>query len=301
MIELVWLVDREAMFETDWVEYLFRDIPHTTFLCDQEDIKYKYPVFIFNASISYESFLADFHEERTPFGVIHLSDETLGNTCDYLNDPNCVFAIRNYHHPIYSKHPKVITVGLGYKSGFTNSALAPSVRSQNPWFHWCFIGAVHHQARQDAIKTFLASKPYLLKVSTGGFNSDNLSTEEYKQTMVLSKFALCPIGQGNIDTFRFYEAMEAGCIPVVLSRTNEQPYRPSYWHAVFMLPSDYDVPIIMNETWQDCLMAMETLLQNPVKYYDLHAKMTQFWENQKGLWKQRIAEAVNVLKTAYSL
>jgi hypothetical protein len=174
------------------------------------------------------------------------------------------------------------------------------MRSQNPWFHWCFLGAVHHKARQDAIKTFLSSKPYLLKVSSGGFNSDNLSIEEYKQTMVLSKFAICPIGQGNLDTFRFYEAMEAGCVPIVLNRTAEQPYRPSYWHAVFMLPPEYDIPIVMDDTWEECLQSMESLMQNPVKYYDLHTKMTQFWENQKGLWKQRIGEAVNVLKSVCS-
>ena len=307
MLELVWLVDREAMFEKDWIAYLFQDIPHKHHLHDEEENRYSCPVFVFNASISYESFLAEFQEERVPYGVIHLSDETLGNTCHYLEDSNCIFAIRNYHHPIYSKHPKVITVGLGYKSGFVPPSSTPPpstpvpVRSQNPWFHWCFVGAVHHQARQEAIRSFLSCKPYLLQLSNGGFNSTTLSLEEYKQTMVLSKFAICPIGQGNMDTFRLYEAMEAGCVPVVLSRTAEQPYHPSYWHAVFMLPSDYDIPFVLCDTWQECLQRMEGLMQNPATYYDLQTKMTEFWDHQKVRWKQRIGEATKALMSACSL
>lgn len=302
MIELVWLVPPDGMFEHDWIEYMFRDIPHTSYWNDQGETLYTCPVFIFNASVRYESYLNEFSEERIPFGVIHLSDETLGNTCKYLDSPMCSFAIRNYHHPVYSQHPKVITIGLGYKSGFVtlDAGASLNVRSQNPWFHWCFIGAVHHQERQDAIRAFLPWKPYLLKLSTSGFNSENLTIQEYKQTMILSKFALCPIGQGNIDTFRIYEAMEAGCIPVVISRTTEQPYQPSYWHALFMVPPSFEIPFIIGDTWDQCIESMEVLLQNPIKYYDLQQKMTQFWENSKTVWKNRIEQAVTGLKDACS-
>jgi hypothetical protein len=303
MIELVWLLDPNGMFEKDWIEYLFKDIPHSQYTDDHEDVRYRCPVFILNASMPYESYLLEYAEERTPFGVIHLSDETLVDTCNYLDLDMCVFAIRNYHHPLHSQHSKMITVGLGYKTGFHDptNPQSLSVRSRDPWFHWCFIGAVHHQARHDAITTFLPIKPYILSVHTAGFNAHHLTIQQYKNTMLLSKFALCPIGQGNLDTFRVYEALEAGCVPVVLSKTIEQPYSPSYWHALFMLPSSSDIPFVMGNTWTECYQMMETLLQDPVKYYDLQAKMTQFWDSHKESWKQSIQAAVTQLKNACSL
>lgn len=305
VIELVWLVNRDGMFEKDWMDYLFQDLSHIHITEIHDDLEYKFPIFIFNASFAYEEYLTEFNEERIPFGVIHLSDETLGNTCNYLDLDSCMFAIRNYHHPIHSTHAKVTTIGLGYKHGFHNPThdAPPALRSPNPWFHWCFIGAVHHQARHDAVSTFLQVKPYLLKVSNGGFNSASLSIAEYKNTMVLSKFALCPIGQGNLDTFRIYEAMEAGCIPVVLTRTKEQPYYPSYWHALFSITSgdseiSSPIPLVMADTWGECLRAMESLLQNPIMYYDLQQKMTIFWEKQKQKWRLQIADKVKLLVTA---
>lgn len=296
MIELVWLVNPDGMFERDWIEYLFRDVPHVT-IRDQEDTRYESPIFIFNISCDYEQYLLEFQDERIPYGVIHLSDETLQNTCNYLESPSCLFAIRNYHHPILYKNPKVITIGLGYKYGFTDN---PSIRSSTPWFHWCFIGALHNQERRDAVTSFLQLKPYLLKMSNGGFNSESLTTAEYKQTMILSKFALCPIGQGNLDTFRFYEAMESGCVPVVLNRTEKQQYYPSYWHHLFGVPESFEIPVVMGASWQECMTIVEELLQDPRKYVELHTKMTTFWELQKDQWKLQIEQLSKQLITACS-
>ena len=304
MIELVWLLNPDKMFEKDWIEYLFKDIPHSHYTDENEEVQYRSPIFIFNASVPYESYLLEYSEERTPFGVIHLSDETLGNTCNYLDLEMCNFAIRNYHHPIYSQHPKMITIGLGYKAGFNvsesdaNNNPPISLRSRDPWFHWCFVGAVHHQARHDAIVTFLSVKPYILSVYANGFNTPNLTIQQYKNTMILSKFALCPIGQGNLDTFRFYEALESGCVPIVLSRTEEQPYYPSYWHHLFS--QSEKLPFVMGDTWEECYKIMEELLKDPIKYYGLQSKMTQFWENQKQSWIQRIQSAVVNLTNACS-
>ena len=45
--------------------------------------------------------------------------------------------------------------------------------------------------------------------------SDN--KEEYRQILLDSSFTLCPVGTGD-DNFRFWEAIEAGSIPVFVPR-----------------------------------------------------------------------------------
>jgi hypothetical protein len=294
MIQLIWFVDPAGMFETDWLNDMFADIQHEHIIAaDIDDIQENLtaPIFIFNASIPYEKFLCEFDEERVPFGVIHLSDETLGNTCDYLELSSCVFAIRNYHHPLYSLHPKVLTIGLGYKSGY--KSITPQKRSKDPWFHWCFVGAVHHVSRRESILAFQNVKPGFISLSSGGFNSKNLTLEQYKNVMVISKFALCPLGQGNLDTFRLYEAMEAGCVPIVLASTSQQPYVPSYWHFLFGLPASFEIPFIIGTDWNECVQKVETLLQNPYMYYELQTKMIRFWEGIKTHWRNRINNLVS--------
>ena len=51
----------------------------------------------------------------------------------------------------------------------------------------------------------------------------NLSTHRYCNLMASSKFALCPRGYGK-TSFRLYEAMELGCVPVYITDMKWLPY-----------------------------------------------------------------------------
>lgn len=47
---------------------------------------------------------------------------------------------------------------------------------------------------------------------------------------------LCPVGHYNLDTFRVYEALEAGAVPVVLSTSQDQDY--GYFEGLFGVTSE---------------------------------------------------------------
>ena len=54
---------------------------------------------------------------------------------------------------------------------------------------------------------------------TEGFNSaDALPIGAYRALLDDSVLVPCPGGWSNLDTFRVYEALEAGCIPIVEKR-----------------------------------------------------------------------------------
>lgn len=294
-MKLVWLVNKNEMFECDWIESLFQNVYHHTIIDEYHEDIHTNAVFVFNHTFDYESYFANYLEERVSFGVVHLSDETLGDTCNYLENDSCLFAIRNYYHPIYSLHHKVITVGLGCKSGFTS--LHPSHHVW-PWYHWCFAGTLHHVERVKALTAFQNMTPYYLMTSKNGFNTTILTIEEYRSMLEISKFALCPIGQGNLDTFRLYEAMEAGCIPVTLASTSSQEYSPSYWHILFKRDT---IPFIIGKTWEECFQKVDTILRDPMEYSAMRTKMKTFWNDIKDDWRVRIYDMTIKLESSDSL
>lgn len=293
-MKLVWLFDPSTCFERAWIHELLGHLAYDEVVCPDHDSIYENACLVVNHSFDYENYLQIYEDERIDYGVIHLSDETLGDTCNYLDHVSCKFAFRNYHHPIHSSHPKVTTFGLGYKSGFER-VLCDQEGSHEPWFHWCFAGAIHNQERKVAVETFELLQPYLLFDTGNLFNTGGLDLSKYRMLFHLSKFALCPIGQCNIDTFRFYECLEAHCIPVVLVETDDQPYAKqwgygSYWEAMFPGWED-SFPWIQGETWDECLYKAQEILHDPVRYHNLRVKASSFWMYWKKRWATLLQDA----------
>lgn len=298
-LRLVWLEAPSMVrfFETDWIHELLSraDIRY-------EEVFYSYDpqhaperlfenaCIVFNHAVDYEAYLRLYEKEEIPFCAIHLSDETLGDTCDYLSLASCRFAFRNYYHPIFSRHPKVKTFGLGFKNGFQD--VTPIHHSQ-PWYHWCFAGVFHNPKRVEALLAFERFTPFMMlgsKVLNTG-----VPIEQYRRVLECSKFAICPLGQCNLDTFRFYEALECGCVPVVVGNTPEQAYADmgmgSYWHALFGLGAEEQVPWVQANTWKECADMVENLLNNPNTYFEMRKRCHEFWKRTKKEWGQVLCDA----------
>lgn len=291
-LKLVWLVDAQETFEISWIKTLLGSLSYTEIFDNELDTIYENALIVFNHGVNYEDYFAIYEEERTAFGAIHISDETLGDTCEFLSYDTCKFVFRNYHHPVHSFHPKVTTFGLGYKSGFEK---IPQIFQQQPWYHWCFAGAMHNVERLNALKAFESHTPYLLIATGNEFNaSGNVDLDHYRLMMDHSKFGLCPIGNCNLDTFRFYEVLEAGCIPVVIDNSKDQPYDKwnliSYWHALFKGENE-SFPWIHANSWDECSRIVSEILADPERYHHMRAKAKVFWEKWKNKWSLQLQSA----------
>jgi hypothetical protein len=294
-MKLVWLIDPTTAFEWEWIQYLLHPMKYEVVTDMECNLMHETPCFVFNHSFrDYESVFEKYESQHIPYGVIHLSDETLGDTCNYLHHVMCRFAIRNYHHPVHSSHPKMKTIGLGWKVGFQPQTTPPGALD-HPWYHWCFAGALHNPQRLEALQAFAGVAPYLCVPAGTTFNSgEGFDTPTYRAMFMHSKFAICPIGQGNLDTFRFYEALEAGCIPVVLNATPEQPYNSlgfvSYWHAMF--PGEKgELPWVCGDTWKECSDKVRAILRDPRAYHELRSLSQAFWCKWKMKWSEWLQEA----------
>lgn len=127
-----------------------------------------------------------------------------------------------------------------------------------------------------------------------GFNAaDGLKVDKYREMLDNSVFALCPPGQDSMDSFRLYEALEAGCIPVALNRTERMPIQPSYWHAIFL--GETELPFVLGNTWEECASLMKTLIErNDTKNTQLKCK--ELWKNTVSKWKEETKNKLSLLE-----
>ena len=120
---------------------------------------------------------------------------------------------------------------------------------------------------------------------TSGFNAkDGLDIKDYVEALESSKFALCPAGQDSMDSFRLYEALEAGTVPVTLTNSNQFKVYPSYWHGVFR--GVQEMPFVMHETWEQCLEEVKNMADE--EYERKRTACQMLWNEYKNIWKVKL-------------
>lgn len=287
-----WLTQDQTLFELDWLNTLFKDI--------QKDIEVQYDpnkirtdkntVLICNHAVPYRFVLDQLRHNGKKYVVVLLSDENLYDPCEWLHDPNCLGLFRNYVNPTQIQHPKVQVFGLGYKKQFSQFC---KLIETDRTFTWCFAGTAHGERAKmlEIFKKFGSSVTH----NCSGFGaSDSLDTEQYAEMLKESIFALCPPGQDSNDTFRLYEALEAGCIPVTLRRSDQFDIYPSYWHAVFR--GENDMPFIVAEDWNAALNTINNI--DNEKLVEMQIKSSKFWDFWKRKWCNNMTQITN--KLSYS-
>ena len=95
---------------------------------------------------------------------------------------------------------------------------------------WFFAGQVTHDRRRDCVLE-LRDLPNGKLVATKGY-MQGIERDEYRRLVASSKVMPCPSGPYTVDTNRPLEAMEAGTVPIVDTRSPMGP-RFDYWGLVF--------------------------------------------------------------------
>ena len=129
----------------------------------------------------------------------------------------CDAVIRNYHSELLAGFSKVLTIPLGYKAGFArdNVAAKPAAARQHLW---SFAGDAKKLTRSAMLEAMTPLGNGVHHLTAGFGSADALPTAAYRDLLDETVVVPCPGGWSNLDTFRCYEALEAGCIPIVERR-----------------------------------------------------------------------------------
>lgn len=300
MLNVVWATGtpHQQDWEYDWIAELFAGIPTVWHTDIHKCSPMPNAVIVFNIKSVIDGehmtrYIKQYDDANEPYALIHLSDEYYA-MFDYrlYFGTNCKAVYRNYWHPQLNA-PHIHTFALGYKRGFWDGADRSRASEQARPFVWTFAGNIRHRQveRIHAIACFADVLPHKVVEETSevfGEQVTGLSTHAYRDLLLQTKFALCPVGHINLDTFRLYEALEAGCIPVATKKTQFQNWTPSYWVQLFGVKDENDLPFVLGDTWQDCKLQVANLVCDEAAYKTMQMKALTFWLQYKSKLKATI-------------
>ena len=144
------------------------------------------------------------------------------------------------------------------------------------------MGQVHAQGARaemiDALKK--TGGEYYCNVNSAWQSGDSLSTQDYKKILEQSIFVPCPRGNSSPDTFRLYETIEAGSIPIV--------ERDEYWNSLF----GDDHPLIQVSDWNKAVNDIIALSEENEWQKEYSQKLASWWNAQKAALKQKIKTTI---------
>ena len=150
---------------------------------------------------------------------------------------------QQYTTPKYKAHRQML---LGWPAD-CRPILLPMLRlplAERP-LRWAFAGQITHRVRDDMAANLMAAGGGEMH-SSPGFGQ-GLGREDYYRLLTQARIAPCPTGPVHPDSFRLYEALEAGCLPVCSAHAPGGPQSYEYWPWVLDGPPPF--PVV--EQWSE--------------------------------------------------
>ena len=163
--------------------------------------------------------------------LFHLGDETGSHDLSSVYE-KCHYILRTFCSNKYFKNDKIKCIPIGYKSGIVDRKIIDRK------YKWTFTGTPHKSSRHDLLFQFSDIKPFFCH-KTDKFNEKIISADQMSDIFSSTDFIPCPNGFYHPETYRVYEALQCGCIPIV-----ENAYK--YYDRLF--PGN---PFIKVDKWID--------------------------------------------------
>ena len=159
----------------------------------------------------------DLDEKGIAFRVLHLSDEGLLDPLEPYSLKCCTKVVRNYIRP--TKRP-VFTLPLGFATPPIGTMRIPSHMDRD--LVWSFHGTAWFD-RPALLKPLEAVTPHSLHWTPGWKHATATPPEAWQAILLRTQFV--PVPRGNhAETFRLYEALEHGCIPLYVRVAGDDLY-----------------------------------------------------------------------------
>ena len=212
-LTMYYISDNESyqLYERVWVEDMFqRRIQCVSLINTDPSIIQDGSWFIVQRPnvAMWNSLFQEFHNHGKPFKVLHLSDEFCMDDLSFYSLSSCHAVVRNYFREDAPKLSHVITIPLGYHHKYK---AVQKQMNERKWL-WSFHGTDWFD-RSTQLYDFQSFVPHSCHLQPDWNHSTGTKQVDYLSILGNSKF--CPILKGNhSETFRFYETMEAGVLPI---------------------------------------------------------------------------------------
>lgn len=156
----------------------------------------------------------------------------------------------------------------------------------NRIYDWSFYGQMTHIRRVQCVDA-LQEVPNGELLITPGF-TQGVPQEKYFEIMVQSKFVPCPSGPCTPDSFRFAEALEAGCVPIADNLIQHTWFPPGYWDYIF---GDGPKPFRVVENWRE----LPQIIESNLPYWkDIAQNCSVWWSLQKKILVKKMKKELEL-------
>ena len=203
--------------------------------------------------------------------LIHLSDEEgLDGRYLYKEINPSIRIWRTFYHEEFSSYNNISNLPLGpTRISLSNLPFVPSNKRK---YIWNFIGTSWQNSdRERAIsifKSILCDRNY---VFVGDKFGRGKKQNEYINILIDSVFTLCPGGNRHFETFRFYETLEMGSIPLVVN--SQKLFDNS---SIFQ-----KAPIDSFDSWENAAKFAKYLIKDKSALEVLQLNLRDWWKNAK--------------------
>jgi len=270
-------MDMSTWYEYAWLRQMFSSAGMSSFeIARLEEPAHDCPVVVVQRPHIEESasVLKGWSDAGLKFFVLHMSDEFCADPVDFYELEGCKGVIRNYVRDGLSD--KALVIPLGFHWAIPNGE--PYIHTPRPPFRelaWSFVGT-NWMGRREKLAPLTQAGEHKM-VFMDDWNSPKMIGREESLSILLNSWCVpCPSGH-NGETFRFYEALEAGAVPIVVKEG-----------GAFLKYISQHIQIMPAESWQHAAQLIYTLKAQPEVYEKYRASLLIGWENLKNKTRDSI-------------
>ena len=224
-----------------------------------------------------ESFYFDLSNKVKKIFLIHLGDEGGAEKKDLVY-PLCEHIWRTFSLPMFKNLKNVTSIPIGYKC----DPIKDNINILKRNYKWSFLGTTHGSSRYDLLNKHKNITPNFINLTENFSGKKSMDTDDYYKILNNSIFAPIPHGYFHPETYRLYEALEAGCIPII-----ENPFQ----FFDNFLPNN---PLLSVNSWEDSSTIIKKYLENKKDIEILRNKINDWWTQHKENLKETFLLIENV-------
>lgn len=271
-VNIYYLVEPNSqLFEHKWISEIFSEYTLKP-LAKYEDVKPNSWFLVQRPHADkWNVLFKQFATNNIDFRVLHLSDE-FGNDCiEFYRYSTCRGVIRNYLRPDCPNLPHILTIPLGFHyKGINNKKFLERK------LVWNFHGTKWFNRDLD-LAELESLTPHICHF-TDEWNSPQM-TKEDKYISDLGNSQFCPIPRGNnYETFRLYEALESGSIPIYVRYAGDN----EFWNQITK-----KLKLVNLDSWEKAREFIMFLKDRPEDAEKYRMTILENWLN----WKNEIKSA----------
>lgn len=253
-----------SLLEYEWLNTILEGRLDT---CQQVPVDHPLldsPIFaVMKPHFSHLDVFKRYTEAKKPFYALHISDEHCSDPIHWYS--SCAHVIRMYPREMPYTNVSIIPLGP-YRTTTQQNIL-----TERPQV-WSFYGTKWAN-REELMKPLETLHPNSCIFYDSWMDKKQLSSSEYSQQCLKSIFMPCPHGN-NVETFRFWEALEHGCIPLYVVKSKD----------IFAEFISKHLPIVLLDSWESAVSFVITLLEKPEMMNEYRNKLLTAWSS----WKKEL-------------